>query len=130
MLVARVHLIKVILTTSILITNAFRTKTIKHLLGLGLLKTCPIKLIFSCRAYTKKGTPQKRNALFCIVSVKPFLLSFFSNNLERNFNRNFLVEVNCSYVRTNFLYILHSDDLTIDVEALLTESFSNVESVN
>ena len=129
MLVARVHLIKVILTTSILITNAFRTKTIKHLLGLGLLKTCPIKLILIPSVH-EKGTPQKRNALFCIVSVKPFLLSFFSNNLERNFNRDFLVEVNCSYVRTNFLYVLHSDDLTIDVEALLTESFSNVESVN
>ena len=54
-------------------------------------------------------------------------LSFFCNNFERNFNRNFLVKFDDCFVVTNFLHcILNNDNLTIDVVTQFSKFFSNL----
>ncbi len=55
-------------------------------------------------------------------------LSFFCNNFERNFNRNFLVKFNDCLIVANFLnLILNNDNLTIDVVTQFSQFFSNLD---
>ena len=80
----------------------------------------------------KKEIPSRfsstRNPIKYLQTAK---LSFFCNNFERNFNRNFLVKFNDCFVMTNFFYrILNNDNLTIDVVTQFSQFFSNLNITN
>ena len=65
-----------------------------------------------------------------LLSSRSCNRSVLSNNVNWNLNLNLLVVVYSSLVLTNLLSILHSDDLAINLDALLSELLSNSCSIN
>ena len=56
--------------------------------------------------------------------------SIFCNNHYRYLNLNLLMEVSDSLIFTNLLDVAHSDNLTINLDALFSKSLSNFSSIN
>ena len=66
-----------------------------------------------------------------LSSIYRYKLSFFCNNFERNFYRNFLVKFNDSFVVSNFFYIVfYKDNLAIDVVTQLSQFISNLNAAH
>ena len=80
----------------------------------------------------KKEIPSRFSSTRDLIKyLQTAKLSFFCNNFERNFNRNFLVKFNDCFVMTNFFYrILNNDNLTIDVVTQFSQFFSNLNITN
>ena len=67
----------------------------------------------------------QNKSLFSIYEVN---LLLFSNYFERNFYRNFLVQLNDSLVVTNFFHcVFYNDDLSVNFVTQFCQCFSNLD---